>query len=227
MGSIATNPVDSVNNNMNAFIAKNLNIPAHELNNILKTTGAVITGSCILNVLDPSVPCNDVDIVVRFRNSSAINVFLNSVGKNDNNVTTDEDYRLEQNIRHISNFLVNGVKVQLMTVDVEPKDYIAQFDMDILQNYWDGQSVHITYPDAIASKQVTLTRGESCVAQARYRVEKYRQKGFSISEKEVEKLVSWSIETEKQYAYHHALARARKYYQARLEKLQDKQEVAV
>jgi hypothetical protein len=209
---------------MNTFISSTLNIPAGELNDALQRSASVITGSCILTVLDATIPFNDVDIVVPQTNKEIVRSVLEKYGQFMAENKHLLEYEQEEGLVGIDHYKVNGVIVQLLFVEADAKTYVANFDFDVAQNYWDGQAMHIAAPESIQNNQVSVHRGESCVEHAMYRVEKYRQKGFIVSDEQVLKLMDLSVVNEKKLLRPVGkLARVRGFYSHRLKEIRFQQ----
>lgn len=186
----------------NMITSKDLNFD--EFHKVLVSSNAIISGSCLLSLVDDSIKYEDIDIFIQVDEKSEsfnnnIDTFLkvvvaNSMRTNQDNVLLQNafqvgDYNSCKNDRHNINKNKVGVRdykicnfvFQLIGVNCNPKENIHNIDFSILKNYYDGTQLVYENMTNICNKTITdssIINKHFSIYNTLYRILKYLNKGF-------------------------------------------------
>lgn len=164
---------------------------------ILKATGAVVSGSTILDALQNKAlndPVSDVDIFVEEKNAALLNALIYPLFvKYDN--PPDPHMRDHTGPGYMSNIVglynytwrsSNGTlslykRVQVIVIKngIAPKEHVQQFDLTFCQNYFDGDHFYSFHPRCVHSK--TGSCGVTIDYDRLDRLNKYIERGYTIT----------------------------------------------
>jgi hypothetical protein len=185
------NPTISSNKNSKAFI--------DYLNSVLVANGAIISGGFILKAIGAFVDESsvDMDIYVSDKTSDYFVPIMQAL------------FNPEKVVKHVQSetstfFKKNGIKsvtkyaktkpkymeLDIVEVDSEsgrqPKDVVMNFDLTFCENWYDGKTVYMTYPEHVKTKHGSLEKhylnlyykGNPVLLK---RMNKYIKRGFHLS----------------------------------------------
>ena len=126
---------------------------------LLHAAGARMYGSALLHCLDPSVPYQDIDLVMEHgRCKMFLHNMTHVLGVKMEYIEWHKDYT------QTTNGLVCGVwsaqhaktgRVwQIMATKVRPEHVVEAVDMDVARNSFDGRLIHVAAPDSITSRTI-------------------------------------------------------------------------
>jgi hypothetical protein len=174
--------------------------------NLLEITGAVISGSFIIQaILDETWDKSDIDVFIPIRNMKS---------PSDNPSSEIEEWLLNDvktpmrgyyaacryganmtgghHIQWIRNFELNGSMIQLVHVDVtadEIEQYILNsFDFSICKNVYSVDKLVVTDMDGILTKSFNFAYAGNIFGSIR-RMQKYSERGFKIAFNNKRKLI--------------------------------------
>lgn len=154
----------------------------------------IITGSIIVSSLLPEIPFNDIDILcmgldeefeaIRWCNYQPVNILVDYLHKNSSNYEYNDSY-VHNSINGFSgsiNYIFNNDKnIQVSYVHINPKHVIDNFDMDIIQNYYNGKKLVIKHVLPFITKYINYYNDlNTVIERRRYRILKYQKRGFKF-----------------------------------------------
>jgi len=154
---------------------------------ILRATGSIISGSCILTALMPEIPSNDIDVYTYTKDRSHCEHFLRAAsgeekGLHDNSFQTTEGY--DHSILPIEDVLdihIGGNVFQIIRCSKVPCQMPLDFDLDVAMNWYDGRRLKISCPNELAGKQATVVGQKSSTRErVQCRILSYKFKGFNV-----------------------------------------------
>jgi hypothetical protein len=195
---------------MHTFLLSKLQSPEQVkiFNDILSTTGAIMSGYAVLTSVVPSLQhSNSIKLYMRSEGSSSgsqsrIEIWTKWFHEHSKHAKT---FYIHDRIEYIhGSFCANlSTKIQqgvfqFIKVLECPVEYVTNtFDFDILQNRWNGERMCIKNAIGIAERTITVSNPVSCASIATYRVLKYEKKGFRFDIEQIQGYTERSIENEK------------------------------
>jgi hypothetical protein len=155
---------------------------------LLITSGAAISGSRILSALVPEITFDDIDV---FTPHDHFELFVDTLKSANCQVEKYSDphvsdmYSMHDHIRDIVGLRTpKDHKIQLIGLidGVSAKDVIAGFDFNVVKNCYNGSTLSIGFPTAIASKIATHDQDKELMFRSSLslRCAKYRDKGLTV-----------------------------------------------
>lgn len=197
-------------------------VPFNYISNILKRTGAVLSGSTILKVMnnelnqrltgkdgDPYNPY-DIDIFVGEKNLEKLKEYL-SLLFDHIDPSSHYDYFAEEqkirrllyssmpNITHVLTYSwIHPIQVIALKEGVDPREYIETFDYTFCQNYYDGVDIKSYHPQCVKTKRGFLIYNmDENPGRQFHRTLKYEARGYTI----VNSALGPDADTKKQIEY--------------------------
>lgn len=167
----------------------------------------IITGSVIVTSLLPEIPFNDIDILctesgnefgaIRWHNYQPVNILVDYLHKNCSDYEYNDSY-VHNNVNGFSgsiNYIFNNIdkntkQIQISYVHINPKKVIDNFDMDIIQNYYDGKKLVIKNVIPFITKSINYYNiPYTIIERKRYRILKYQKRGFKFNDNMANKIL--------------------------------------
>ncbi|MHB1952655.1 MAG: hypothetical protein ACYCOU_02815 [Sulfobacillus sp.] len=158
-------------------------IPFGDICSALKEDRAVISGSAILQAL---IGCEfvgaDIDVFVPCGSGKTFEKLVRTHRHAFRHIISDTSRQAysESGITYIREIVTvpckTGLDMQIIYGKLDTKETVRKFDLDVCQNYFDGEHMHVGYPESVFENKFRVLPSSRNLS----RILKYQGRGFSL-----------------------------------------------